>query len=420
MSRYLLAIHVFVLIGMHVKIIDAFGCQRPCAPRPMPYSAPRPMPYAAPRPCCRNAYQAGYQQPQGYQQPRTGYAVGPGGGLPHPDELPSVGTVPPIDQLVNKEVEQLTASKNMIEDGDLQQTKVSKTKITEEADQTQKDDAKGESFDDFEKQLAELKEAHGTEIGVDADGDKASESLLSATQSPVPIGSALQSPLYLRPDQSAHFAGGQYPGGYAQPQVYARPVPYRPQPTYYAPQPRYQPQPIRCPMPSYRPPPQSYAPPPRGYALPQGLYSQIGSSLPLPTPLPLPAFSEVSAPPGPPPSPFQRYHAPSNECCGRCNSRCHYKTAKAFGVRNRKGQEKKREVINDLKCNSHKLERIMSEGMSKNAEQSKRLIQRLAEELLGALFFVVCSKDDFSYISRSERFCQIEKFGLVCYAFQHH
>ncbi|CAJ0568490.1 unnamed protein product, partial [Mesorhabditis spiculigera] len=181
-----------------------------------------------------------------------GYATGP---YTSPVELApgSQQPLPPIDQLVNKEVAELTGSSKT--DADLISKASPKTLES-------RDDAK-DSFDDFEKQLAELKVAHGSQpedaeaskalktASEDPKGDEADESaqqqLLSAT-SPSPQA---QSPLYLR-------GGFQTPGGgtgyVLPPTSYARPVPYRP--TYYAPpQQRY---PIQCPPPQTAP---SYAQP---------------------------------------------------------------------------------------------------------------------------------------------------------------
>ncbi|VDP01224.1 unnamed protein product [Heligmosomoides polygyrus] len=75
--------------------------------------------------------------------------------------------------------------------------------------------------------------------------------------------------------------------------------------------------------------------------------------------------------------------------------------------------------LNDNRCTSKKLKEIMGKISNRSPSIAKRLIQRIAEAKLGGMFSVFCSKEDFTYVSRSETYCQTENNGVVCYAFQH-
>ncbi|KAK6011962.1 ground-like domain protein, partial [Ostertagia ostertagi] len=75
--------------------------------------------------------------------------------------------------------------------------------------------------------------------------------------------------------------------------------------------------------------------------------------------------------------------------------------------------------LNDTRCTNKELKDIMRKISYRTPSLAKRLIQRIAEEKLGGMFAVFCSKDDFTYVSRSKVYCQVERDDVVCYAFQH-
>ncbi|KAK6044552.1 ground-like domain protein [Cooperia oncophora] len=75
--------------------------------------------------------------------------------------------------------------------------------------------------------------------------------------------------------------------------------------------------------------------------------------------------------------------------------------------------------MTDSRCTSKELKEIMTKISYRTPSITKRLIQRIAEEKLGGFFAVFCSKDDFTYVSRGKVYCQAERDGVICYAFQH-
>ncbi|VDD96297.1 unnamed protein product [Enterobius vermicularis] len=72
----------------------------------------------------------------------------------------------------------------------------------------------------------------------------------------------------------------------------------------------------------------------------------------------------------------------------------------------------------DDSCTHIELKALMSKVITKDPDESKRAILHSAEETLGGQFHVICSKDDFSYITKSSTYCQITENDLTCYAFQ--
>ncbi|KJH50448.1 ground-like domain protein [Dictyocaulus viviparus] len=190
--------------------------------------------------------------------------------------------------------------------------------------------------------------------------------------------------------------------------TYIREMPYhpyaqRPMPMPYRPNPVLQTPSYGCNM---MQPPQYYQPAPfmpRGYVMP---YSQ-------------PASGMIQPP---------RYHqAPLNDCCGRCSAICgrharrnYAKSAKTVSLNGSNITTSMNETyLSDTRCTSKKLKDIMSKISHRTPSLAKRLIQRLAEKNIGGLFSVFCSKDDFTYVSRGEVYCQTENNGVLCYAFQH-
>ncbi|KAK6758692.1 hypothetical protein RB195_016113 [Necator americanus] len=164
--------------------------------------------------------------------------------------------------------------------------------------------------------------------------------------------------------------------------------------------------------------PQYYRPAPympRGYMIP---YTPTYATHPPPPPQPLPTLIQ-------PP----RYNAPVNDCCGRCSAPCGHgvrrffaksaKTVQLNGM-DSKTEKGRTEVAKDPRCTNKELKEVMDKVSHKTPSLAKRLIQRIAEEKFGGYFSVICSKEDFTYVSRGEMYCQTENNGVVCYAFKHH
>ncbi|CAD6186872.1 unnamed protein product [Caenorhabditis auriculariae] len=205
--------------------------------------------------------------------------------------------------------------------------------------------------------------------------------------------------------------------------VTSPPVTYIRELTPYAPDPQFA---GLRPMP-YRPMPYL----PRGCQLPAvavspylrpAPYMPRGYVQPLPT-----AYATAPQPLPQPPRPL--LPPPINDCCGRCGAPCKYRTrrnviaalaSKIFNteyVPRRENQDE--DEPKDPKCNSEQLRDIMDRYTTRTVSLSKRLIQKNAESDLGGYFSVFCSTGDFSYVARSELFCQNEKNDIICYAFKH-
>lgn len=56
--------------------------------------------------------------------------------------------------------------------------------------------------------------------------------------------------------------------------------------------------------------------------------------------------------------------------------------------------------------------------MSDNLNASKRLIQLASEEKFGGRFDVICSTNDFSYVTNTELYCQHTTRHVSCYAYR--
>uniref|UniRef100_A0A0K0EQX2 Ground-like domain-containing protein n=1 Tax=Strongyloides stercoralis TaxID=6248 RepID=A0A0K0EQX2_STRER len=85
-----------------------------------------------------------------------------------------------------------------------------------------------------------------------------------------------------------------------------------------------------------------------------------------------------------------------------------------------KEEEKIIELQDDNnKCNSEDLKRIMLQNMSEDAKESKRSINKEAENFFKQNVAVVCSKrGHYSYIFSSDVFCEVSKGPMTCIAFQ--
>ncbi|CAI2357255.1 unnamed protein product [Caenorhabditis sp. 36 PRJEB53466] len=98
-----------------------------------------------------------------------------------------------------------------------------------------------------------------------------------------------------------------------------------------------------------------------------------------------------------------------NDCCCGCSSPCKYKSVRraAFAAK-----------TIDPSCNSSELKNIILENISEDASESKRNIQKIAEETLGHDVNVICGTGEFSYIAHTDTFCQTSKDDVTCYAFK--
>uniref|UniRef100_A0A8R1HXT8 Ground-like domain-containing protein n=1 Tax=Caenorhabditis japonica TaxID=281687 RepID=A0A8R1HXT8_CAEJA len=98
-----------------------------------------------------------------------------------------------------------------------------------------------------------------------------------------------------------------------------------------------------------------------------------------------------------------------NDCCCGCSSPCKYKSVRraAFAAK-----------TVDPACNSIELKNVILDNISNDASESKRNIQKMAEEALGHEVNVICGTGEFSYIAHTDSFCQAFKDDVTCYAFK--
>uniref|UniRef100_A0A915Q5T6 Ground-like domain-containing protein n=1 Tax=Setaria digitata TaxID=48799 RepID=A0A915Q5T6_9BILA len=75
-------------------------------------------------------------------------------------------------------------------------------------------------------------------------------------------------------------------------------------------------------------------------------------------------------------------------------------------------------ITDDSECNSNVLKTILFENIGKDLNATKRLIQIVAESQFGGHFNVICSKNDFSFLTNTELFCQATKGDVSCYAYR--
>ncbi|VDK50831.1 unnamed protein product [Anisakis simplex] len=120
---------------------------------------------------------------------------------------------------------------------------------------------------------------------------------------------------------------------------------------------------------------------------------------------------------------FSQTQTPLNDCCIRCAGLCHYRSRRNLdsvsnGQKDHNGTTEAEESLAETKCNSEKLRNIMKTAISRSVTSSKRDIQKLAEDTLGGYFHVICSMQDFSYVARTNMFCQAQYDDVHCYAFQ--
>ncbi|CAI5456291.1 unnamed protein product [Caenorhabditis angaria] len=98
-----------------------------------------------------------------------------------------------------------------------------------------------------------------------------------------------------------------------------------------------------------------------------------------------------------------------NDCCCGCSSPCKYKSVRRAAFASK---------TVDPSCNSIELKNLILDNISSDASQSKRDIQKAAEEQLGHDVNVICGTGEFSYIAHTDTFCQTSKDDVTCYAFK--
>uniref|UniRef100_A0A1I7T1B1 Ground-like domain-containing protein n=1 Tax=Caenorhabditis tropicalis TaxID=1561998 RepID=A0A1I7T1B1_9PELO len=239
------------------------------------------------------------------------------------------------------------------------------------------------NYDEFEKELEKLKPASAV-----TSEDKVDNKLdLNLLNSSIPT----QSITYIR----------EFPSGYSPEAFLTRPLPYRPVPYM----------PIQLPAACQQ------------YFLPRPMpMTQVPQVIQLPS-------AYVTAPPTTVrQQPVSILPPPINDCCGKCGAPCKFRSKKnvialaskiftAQFVPRRDGEDE--DEPKDPKCSSEKLKDLMNKYITRTVALSKRLIQKNAESELGGYFSVFCSIDDFSYVARSDMFCQLQKNDITCYAFKH-
>uniref|UniRef100_A0A914WP52 Ground-like domain-containing protein n=1 Tax=Plectus sambesii TaxID=2011161 RepID=A0A914WP52_9BILA len=101
-----------------------------------------------------------------------------------------------------------------------------------------------------------------------------------------------------------------------------------------------------------------------------------------------------------------------NDCCNQCNDGCF--------VRRRLRMHGAATLVVDIDptCNNEKLRSIILNNILETTSESKRAIQKEANDKLFAQFDVVCAKGEFAYVISSNQFCQETKNDITCYAFR--
>ncbi|GMT12314.1 hypothetical protein PFISCL1PPCAC_3611, partial [Pristionchus fissidentatus] len=176
-------------------------------------------------------------------------------------------------------------------------------------------------------------------------------------------------------------------------------MPVAPQPLPCAPQPHY-------PAGPYPTVPQPLAPQPLGPT-----YTRIGGGV----------QGGYVSPALPAPFPVGGVHRPFVDCCGKCRSPCRSRVMRQYASKlfDVSGAKVDIPPAKDGRCTSEELRNTMMKSTTSTPTLSKRLIQKAAEEQFGGYFSVFCSKEDFSYTSRSAFYCQTSKNDVVCFAFKH-
>ncbi|EPB78184.1 ground-like domain protein [Ancylostoma ceylanicum] len=68
-------------------------------------------------------------------------------------------------------------------------------------------------------------------------------------------------------------------------------------------------------------------------------------------------------------------------------------------------------------CNDPKLKKLIVKNIGKDAQKSKRAIQKAAEAEFGGTFDVICSPCEFSFVISSQKYCDGFKDQVACFVF---
>ncbi|KHN89147.1 hypothetical protein Tcan_10298 [Toxocara canis] len=118
---------------------------------------------------------------------------------------------------------------------------------------------------------------------------------------------------------------------------------------------------------------------------------------------------------------LQRGPSLSHDCCFQCvPSTCTKRFHHSRRHKRSPTEESATEITKvdaDPACNSEKLRAIMESAITNDTSESKRNIQKAAEEAFKSDFNVICAKGAFSYVTHTDTYCQISKPNVTCYAF---
>ncbi|GMT10482.1 hypothetical protein PFISCL1PPCAC_1779, partial [Pristionchus fissidentatus] len=69
-------------------------------------------------------------------------------------------------------------------------------------------------------------------------------------------------------------------------------------------------------------------------------------------------------------------------------------------------------------CNDLKMRKMITDHIEKNPKESKKAIQKAIEKAMGGTFSVICSPCEFSFVIRSESYCDGFKNQIACFAYR--
>ncbi|VDK75745.1 unnamed protein product [Litomosoides sigmodontis] len=105
---------------------------------------------------------------------------------------------------------------------------------------------------------------------------------------------------------------------------------------------------------------------------------------------------------------------PLHDCCTRCSGvNCMQRNSNTLMLHSGTLQNRRNR---GTKCGSKQLRKLMIANMRSDPSHSKRAIQRAVEAKFSTKFSVVCSKGNFSYVTRATEYCEVTRRGIVCYA----
>uniref|UniRef100_A0A1I7YRZ0 Ground-like domain-containing protein n=1 Tax=Steinernema glaseri TaxID=37863 RepID=A0A1I7YRZ0_9BILA len=95
--------------------------------------------------------------------------------------------------------------------------------------------------------------------------------------------------------------------------------------------------------------------------------------------------------------------------------------AETFADEDARKARSSKTLASDPKCNSASLRKVMDEHMvATNPNESKRRIHKATNGEADRGVDVICSTSPFSYRIATDRFCEVSKGGVICFAFQHY